>query len=187
MLTLTVLGQTDNDDIKKTFKDYFHTVEQKDNAKTLDYIYPKLFDHFPKDNMLQAMDKMKADTTTIITTSNDSVTHISEILEIDAIKYALIKYSFKLSMTIKTAKDTTGIDGEEAINSADYTYEMLKEIYGDKHVKYDRENSKLDILATNELYAINDPIYQGWKFLEKKENMKPMLEKLLPKTVLRKL
>ena len=40
---------------------------------------------------------------------------------------------------------------------------------------------------TNEMYAINDPAYKDWKFLEKKDSMKPILEKLLPKKVLKKL
>jgi len=187
MLTITSFGQTDKDEIKKTFEEYFKTVEQKDNAKTLDYIYPKLFDHFPKDRMFQAMDRMTADTTTIITMDNAIVISISENLEIDGIKYALIKYSFKMTMTIKETNDETETDGEDDFNPTDFTYEMLKEKYRDKNVSYDRENNRLDINVSNELYAINDPTYKDWKFLEKKDRMKPMLEKLLPKKVLKKL
>jgi hypothetical protein len=186
ILSLTIFGQTDNAVIEKTFKEYFHTIEQKDNEKTLDYIYPKLFDHFPKDRMLQEMNKMKADTSTNITLANSSVTSISETLDLDGIQYALIKYSFNLTMTLKTSLDKPDSEEESDFNSGEFTYEMLKEEYGDKNVNYDRENNRLDIIVTNEMYAIKDPAYIDWKFLEKKDNMKPILEKLLPKKVLKK-
>lgn len=187
MLTIAAFGQTDKDEIKRIFIDYFQTVEQRDNAKTLNYIYPEVFRHFPKDRMLEAMDKMKADTTTATTMGDAVVASISETLEIDGVKYALIRYSFRMTMTMMTADENSNIDQEENFNSADFTYEMLKEKYGEKNVNYDREHNKLDVNVTNEMYAINAPAYKEWKFLEKKESMKPVLEKLLPKKVLKKL
>ena len=83
--------------------------------------------------------------------------------------------------------ENSNVDREENFNSTEFTYEMLKEKYGEKNVNYDREHKKLDVNVTNELYAINSPAYKEWKFLEKKDSMKPMLEKLLPKKVLKKL
>jgi hypothetical protein len=185
MLTVKAFGQTDKDEIKRTFKEYFQTVAQKDNAKTLGYIYPTLFDLFPKDKMLQAMDRMKADTSTRITMEKDSVISISETLELDGIKYALLKYSFKMTMTILATADESDTEGEEDTNPSDFTYEMLKEKYGEKNVIYDRVHNKLYVNASNEMYSIFNPTYKGWKFLEKKESMKPTLEKLLPKKVLK--
>ena len=186
MLSVTAFGQIDKDEIKKSFDKYFQTVEQKDNAKTLDYIYPKLFENFPKDRMLEAMDRMKADTSIVITMDNASVKSISETLELDGIKYALIKYTFIMTMTFVTTGDEAERTGED-VNSVDFTYEILKEKYGDKNVVYDRNNSKIHINVANEMYAINDSAYKDWKFLEKKDSMKLILEKLLPKKVLKKL
>jgi hypothetical protein len=187
MLTIAAFGQTDKDEIKRIFDDYFQTVEQRDNAKTLNYIYPELFYHFPKERMLEAMDKMKADTTTAVTMDDLSVASISETLEIDGVKYAVIKYSFRMTMIIMKVDENSNNDREEDLDSTDFTYEMLKEKYGEKNVNYDREHNTLDVNVTNEMYAINAPAYKEWKFLEKKESMKPMLEKLLPKKVLKKL
>jgi hypothetical protein len=187
MLTIAAFGQTDKDEIKRIFDDYFQTVEQRDNAKTLNYIYPELFYHFPKERMLEAMDKMKADKTTAVTMDDLSVASISETLEIDGVKYAVIKYSFRMTMIIMKVDENSNNDREEDLNSTDFTYEMLKEKYGEKNVNYDREHNTLDVNVTNEMYAINAPAYKEWKFLEKKESMKPMLEKLLPKKVLKKL
>jgi len=186
MAIAAAFGQTDKDEIKKTFEKYFQAIELKDNSKSLDYIYPKFFDHFPKDRMLEAMDRMKADTTIIITMDNPHVTSISETLELNGIKYARIDYSFKMTMAILATEDETE-STEKDFNQADVTYEILKEKYGDKNVVYDRETSKLDINVTNAMYAINDPAYPDWKFLEKKENLKPLLEKILPKGIVKKL
>lgn len=188
MLTGTTFGQTDKDEIKKAFEVYFQTVEQKNNAKTLDYLYPKLFEHFPKNKMLQAMNRMKSDTTMITTVQNPSVANISETMDVDGIKYALIKYTFQMTMTlIVTQEESDSDEPEEEENPAEFAYEMLKEKYGEENVVYDRDNNKLDTNVTNEMYAIHDPAYAGWKFLEKKDSMKPILEKLLPKSVLKKL
>jgi hypothetical protein len=139
--------------------------------------------------MLQAMDKMKADTSTIVTMDNGSVTSISEAIDVGGVKYALVKYSFEMTMTF-VASENESEDDEDDANDADageVAYEMLKEKYGEKNVTYDSENRKVEVNVTNELYAIHDPAYKDWKFLEKKENMKPLLEKLLPKQVLKKL
>lgn len=186
LFAISVLAQTPKEEIKNTFEVYFKTVQEKDNAKTLEYIYPRLFDHFPKDRMLMAMDQMKADTSILITMGNGTVKNISEILEAEGKKYVLIKYAFRMTMVIKKGSDESEDEDDES-NPAAETYEMLKETYGDDNVEYDPENNKLDINVTNQMYAIADPKYTGWKFLEKKENMQPILDKLLPKTVLKKL
>ena len=89
-------------------------------------------------------------------------------------------------MKIFSPKNETSNE-EENFNIADFTYEMLKTKYGEKNVLYNREKSKLDITVNNEMYVIKNPKYKAWKFLEKKDSMKPLLKKILPKKVLKKL
>jgi hypothetical protein len=136
--------------------------------------------------MLQAMNKMKEDTSTIITMGNSVLKSISKTLELDSIKYVLMKYSFKMTMKIVSTKNEPSNE-EENFNIADFTYEMLKAKYGEKNILYNREKSKLDITVNNEMYVIKNLKYKEWKFLEKKESMKPLLKKILPKKVLKKL
>jgi len=185
--TVTAFCQSDKEEIKKTLDGYFLAVSQKDNAKTLDYIYPKLFEKFPKDKMLEALDKRETDTAIIVTFEKGTITSISETMELDGIKYAYIKYSFKITMTIKADTTDSGADGENDLNSADFTYELLKEQFGEQQVQYDREKSIINVNMTeNFMYAISNPVYEGWKFLEKKPNLMPILGELLPKKVLKK-
>jgi hypothetical protein len=186
LITNTSFGQMNKDEIKLTFEKYFESVEQKENEKTLEYIYPKLFEIYPKNKMLEAMNEMKADTTTAITISNDSIIHISETFELEGIKYALIKYSFKMTMKFSETKNETESSENEDFNKAELSYELLKEVYGEKNTIYNKENSTIYINVSNEMFAIKNPSYNDWKFLENKENMKPILEKLLPKKVLKK-
>ncbi len=201
---MDTFGQNDKEEIQKTFEQYFETVEQKDNAKTLEYIYPKLFESYPKERMLEAMDRMKAETSTIIEVTNGQISSISETFIVDGVKYALIKYSFHLRMSVLNTEEKTGpdaehdqiefddtdeesqVDQEPEASPGDLMYEMLKGKYGAMNVAYDQENSRFSIKASNEMYSIYDPVYKSWKFLEKKESMKPLLSKLLPKRVLTK-
>jgi len=184
LTTMIIIGTNGQSDIevKTTFHDYFTTVMQQENEKTLDYIYPKLFDLIPKDRMLEMMNKTKADTTTRVSLVSPSVTRISEVTKVGGTDYVLIQYTFQMTMTFTLAKNE---DGEEETEPFDFTAEVLKEKYGKKNVTEDRENNTLKANVSNEMFAIRDPAYTGWKFLEKKENMQPILSKLLPKEVLK--
>src|SRR6188508_1330561 len=93
MLIIGAYGQSDKDEVKNTFHDYFKTVMQQENEKTLGYIYPKLFDVIPKDKMLDIMNKTKADTSTHVTLAQPTITRISEITKVDATEYVLIQYT----------------------------------------------------------------------------------------------
>src|SRR5688572_10887304 len=183
-------GQSGKDEVKSTFHDYFNTVMQQENEKTLEYIYPKLFDIIPKDKMLDIMNKTKADTTTRVVLIEPSITSISETTKIEATEYVVIQYSFKMIMTFPkhaepVVEEETDSEPEEDSDAIDFTFEIFKEKYGEKNVRIDRENSTLEAKASNEMYGIRDPAYSGWKFLEKKDSMKPILEKLLPKKILK--
>src|SRR5262245_8999014 len=97
-------GQSDKEEVKSIFHDYFKSVMQKENEKSLDYIYPKLFDVIPKSKMLDIMNKTKADTSTQVTLAEPSITRISETLQVDATDYVLIRYTFKMKMSFTGKK-----------------------------------------------------------------------------------
>jgi hypothetical protein len=190
ILIIGAYGQSTKDEVKNTFHDYFNTVMQQENEKTLGYIYPKLFDIIPKEKMLDIMNKTKADTSTRVVLADPSITRISETTKIEATEYVVIQYTFKMTMTFSKSPEP---DSEEEVDSEpeedsdpiDFTYEMFKEKYGERNVKIDRESNTLEANISNEMFGIRDPSYEDWKFLEKKESMKPILEKLLPKKVLK--
>ena len=178
LIVVTAMGQTEVDTIKKTFNTYFKTVKEKDNAKTLEHIYPKLFDIRPKKTVLDAMNKASSDTSTVITIEDATISKVSQPETIEGVKYSLIDYTFKMTMEINFGDN----NNSEAVQ---LTLDLLKGTYGKKNVTLDKTNSTFHIQLLNQMYAIKDPAYSGWKFLEKKDHLKPVLEKILPKKVLK--
>ncbi len=177
--TASLFAQTGKEDIKKTFTEYFKTVEQKENSKTLGFIYPKLFDFFPKDELLKAMDEMKNDTTVHISFADAVVIDVSNSITLADIEYALIKYSFKMTMLFAPSEDKD----DSALN---FVAGIMKDQYGEKNVKYNSKKGSIEILINAEMIAIKDPAQKGWKFLENKPETRTLLEQMLPEEVMGK-
>lgn len=184
-LTQSVMGQSDKQKLEGVFEEYFSKVKQKDNEQMLEYIYPKFFDYYSKGKILEAMNQMKDDTSAKVTMDNVLITNIAEIIEIEGVKYTLLKYAFKLKMNFKPSENKESTTDE--INPLDLTLEIFKEKYGENNVKYDRKSGNIEVNARNELYAIYDQRYSGWKFLEKKESLAKVIGKIIPKKALKKL
>lgn len=176
----SVVGQNMDQEVRDTFSRYFKTIETKDNQQTLAFVYPKLFEIVPKNLMLEQMEKLSKDTVTEISMSKQSVSSVSDMLEIEGVKYALVSYSFIMHMKMN------GIVGEELTEISELTNEMLVEQFGPDQVTYNKGTGSFDIVVATSMYAINDPAFPGWKFLEKKEGMDELLVKIIPKEVIDK-
>jgi hypothetical protein len=168
----------DEETLRKTFTDYFAVVEKKDNAATLNYMYPRVFELAPREMLQSAMDAMYADTTTLINFDNYKLLSLSEPVEKKGVKYVLGGYTFRLWMQMK--------NGEKEAAS-DYTVlESLKNAYGEDNVVYNEVNRTFRITCNNYMIAILDPQYSSWKFIERKSSLKALMEKILPKKVIKK-
>ncbi len=182
LTSLRCICQTDQDLVRTTFVSYFKTIEEKNNSQTIEYIYPKLFEMYPKDKMLESMNKAQKDTTTIVSFNNLQIKSISKVLEIESGKYCLINYSSKMAYQYIVPQNAT----EDQLSSIDikamFAYQMFKERYGDKNVKLDEKNKVINVNIASAAYAIKE-MDKEWKFLEKKENQQEMLRKLLPEKV----
>ncbi|QHT67393.1 hypothetical protein GXP67_12495 [Rhodocytophaga rosea] len=168
--------------IEKVFEEYFETVKKKDNASTLEYLHPKIFDNLSKDKLMQSLDKMKLDTTMIMNFENAMIKSISNVIEVDKVKYTLLKYNFKLKIQINNSLISGNGTGKD--NSI---YQQFKAKYGEENVKYDPKDNTYSIDVSSSMYAINDIQYIGWKFLEKKDNMKNIIDKVIPTEALKEL
>jgi hypothetical protein len=183
--------------IRQTFSTYFNTVEQGDYGTTLDYIYPRLYDLVPKEAMLTAMLQINADPSIQISMDSSTINKISNVITVGDSMYARVDYSFRMIMKLipeetgldeEAETDTTeGEEEEEEFNQFDFTANMLDGMYGEKNVRRDKENSILYIQIEASMFAIDDPKFKGWKFLEKKDQLKPVLEQLIPEEVLKEL
>lgn len=183
-LSIISLGQSTNDEIRDTFEEYFQTMVDEDYGSTMEYIYPKLFEHFPKDQLQAVFEQMAADTSMRVGFEQPGIQRISDKMEMEGISYVMVNYSYKMSITFLDAEDDT--EGEE-LNSEEITVNVFRQMYGEDSVSYNSEKHYVLIGVAKNLYAINNPDYKGWKFLEKAENMMPLLEQMIPAKVIKKL
>lgn len=184
----TTKTQLDKIEILKAEEAYFESVKAKDNQKTIEYLYPKLFDIYPKDMLIKAMNSMYEDTTMVFNFDNSKIIKMSNVETVDGVKYALLKYSYVLTIEfIEKSIDTTQNEEDVSFDMKEILLQVMKNDHGEKNVTFDKTKKIMTVNATNELYAINDPKYSGWKFLEKKEKLAPIIEKLLPIKKLKKL
>lgn len=173
-----IFAQSDEETLRKAFTDYFAVVEKKDNSATLDYMYPRVFELVPRDILQKTMDALYADTTVALNFDNYKVLSLSEPVEEKGVKYVLGGYTFRLWMQMKNSE-------KEAAN--DYAVlENLKNTYGEDNVVYNEVNRTFRITCNNYMIAILDPEYNGWKFMERKASLKALMEKILPKKVIKK-
>lgn len=187
---LPLNGQTDSIDIKTTLEEYFKTVEDRNYSETVEYLYPALFEHFPKEMMIQGMEQSTKDTVVSVSVANAKLISVSESIVVDSIRYALIEFSFDMSMQfLETEEEQAMEEGDEELDLsvASFTYDILKGLYGEENTKLDRENERIDIFIVDGMYAIFNPEYGSWKFLKKEENMNHIIEQILPKKVLKNL
>lgn len=173
----TGFSQTDVEAIRQTALTYMEIVEQKDYQKTMDYLYPKLFDLVPRSLMKEALKQQAEDTEMQLEVKNSKIESVSKVLRVEGVKYALVDYSFLMILIIPE-------EDKESLNMMKGLFELN---YGAENVSLDVEKRAFNINVVSAAYVINDPEYDGWKLLERKKELLPLLEKMLPKKVLKKL
>lgn len=182
----TLLAQTpEQDDLRATCARYFKATEAKQIDSCLESIYPKFFDFFPRQILAAGLKKTFEDSTLNINMTHMAVEKISAPILYEGIQYALVDYSFQTAFQRKASQSQREM-------------EMLvlgmTSVYGEKNVRLDSATQTIYVSFHNQMFAILDPAYKGWKFLEKKDELlksnpdyREMYWKLVPKHILRKL
>jgi hypothetical protein len=175
-LSINVFAQTDKKEITNTFNAYKTTLDNLQLEKSMDFIYPKLYEFIPKEQIIAAFKKTFSDTNLKIKFNNIKLKSISEIISFNKVKYALISYSYSMSFTF----------------SEDYSieefYTIYQQKYGKNNVQKNDKTRTINIKMDKMFYAINDPKYGDfWRFLEKNESQMKLLEMLIPKEIIEKL
>lgn len=177
-----------NKEIATTFRAFFEATEAKDAKKLMEYIYPKLFEFVPKEVLLQAMEKAFQDNEIIMSIQNSKVSHISNEITIDQIKYAIISYSFVMGMETNERKKDNPDDeaSDNDFSALKMTSEILAEQYGKKNVFYNKEEEKIKVNVVTKAIAIKENDATGWTFIEYKPSQVTVLEQMIPKEIIEK-
>lgn len=153
-------------------EDYISSTKNNDYKSIVNYLYSGIFKMVPKKEITKQLKNSFKDD--VITNYIDtfSIHSMSPIFNIDNYSFSKIKYY--LEMKIDRHEDVlTKIIKNESINYDEHTKDMkqqirimlklLKSVYGDSHVKYDKENDEFRIWQLNTMLAIYED--EQWKFI----------------------
>ncbi|MCU0375037.1 MAG: hypothetical protein MUF24_06995 [Chitinophagaceae bacterium] len=178
----SVFAQAEADTIKQTVLAYFKTIETFDMKASVEYLHPAIFDLVPKNNMIEMLEQSFKDPEVRVKMDSAEILKVSPILEDNNIKYGLVNYSFLMHMTM--------MDGEKPLTNTNdksalmVTYNIIKGKYGDKKVRLESAKGTIHVLSETSLFAIKAPEFDGWKFLENKENMTRVFDGIIPQNIL---
>lgn len=150
--------------------------------KLMDYIYPKLFNFAPKEQLIEVFKSTfsgNGDITVEMDSLKTGTIHPAFTLEKGT--YALVNYS--MLMRMKIAKDDTE---EKPDEKNDFMLSYMKKQYGEKNVRFDNTTGKFVIRIVTSMVAIKDDLSPEWTFINFKIDH-PIASKLLSNKVIQKL
>lgn len=157
--------------IEEAIKAYGHSIISKDYKKTIEFIYPKLFDYIPRktieDSLKSAYINKEVDVV-LRDFKLDKIEFEGHIKELD---YLIIQTSFfqKVRYLVST---------EEAKEEARFHYEILSEKYGDFNVSFEEESNEISANSFSKQLAI---LENGcWKLLDINPSFIELYAKFLP-------
>lgn len=174
MLVFSVPGQDTKKEINTIFDHYFLTLKQKQFTKTIDYIYPEIFKHFPKETIIKSFSQIGGNGFFEVFVEGGHINTISEIVEVNRIKYAVLNFSTQ--MKLKSLDENS----QDSFNPMEITYQVMLDQYGKDHVQYNQKDNELTIDIATEMYAIDNPNYKGWKFIGKIELLQDVINDIIP-------
>ena len=182
----SVFGQ-DLDGLKKSFNSYIKLIENKKLTKTVNYIYPKLFDIIPKKTLLKSLKLAQSDTTRRLHFYNSKVDKYSKFKIIDNTIYCFIEYSYKLDTEIQIEEDEESLEYMSRKEQIKLDLSIWKEKFGKRNVKYNKNDLSIKINAHGRVLAIFNLEFNSWKYLDAKKQFKKTYKKILPKKILKKI
>ena len=167
-------------ELEGVFNSYIEATKSNDVSEQLDYFYPAMFEYFPREDMIDGLKQTKQNG--MIELDNERLEYLSEILEKDDNKYALLTYKVDLSLNVSELMGKEG--SEEAIAKMTTDYQTK---HGEENVNFDEETYVFTITFTNNLYAIFDNELGSWKFIPKEDTTTMVSEQVIPEGIRAKL
>ena len=172
-LSAQKLSSKDQKAINARMGRFLKLMEDKNHTATLDFIYPKFFEHSPRQQMFQAFAMLEK--SGIELKFNDL-----KILETIAlpgeggIDYALVKYRLNMELPLST---------DELKGYAPLMVPILQNEFGPGNVEYNHKDNYIKVTGEKFLMAVKDPDYNEWMFLFYDESFKAALAKTVPEKI----
>lgn len=146
----------------------------------MDYMYPPFFTLYPRQMMVEIMDKSLNDPAFEIELMDSRILNVSPLKTVDTVTYSVVDYSFV--MTLKYLEsDEHPLPDEETIR---LTRGVFEQMYGKENVSYKADEMKFRMVAGKNMLVLRTPGLSSWKVLGIDENMKPVMKKILPEAII---
>lgn len=177
-LLLSIVSSA-QDDIKSIVQEYLKLSEEKNSEKLMDYMYPKFFELFPREMMVQALDKSLKDPSLELVLKDSEILGISASKTVDTVTYSIVDYAFVMTLKYIESEENP-LPDEDTI---EMTKGIFKNMYGEDNVKYDAENWRFTVNVQKNMLALKTPSLKSWKVLGTDANLKPYMLKIIPKEI----
>lgn len=170
---VTGFSQSTETSIQETLDSYFKLVEEKKVSEFLDYVHPKLIGMMGREMFEKQYDAFFNAPNLDMTMEGLTVDNISEVYEHDSGKFALVNYSFKMTLVMKPDQSET--DGN-------MVFEAYKKQFGEENVSIEKQGTYV-VNGSREMFACQQADFEGWKLLDYEPGMKMILAQFIAREV----
>lgn len=180
LISFSSFSQSYKEDIAQEAQTYYDHMTNQNFDGVLDYMYPAVFDMAPRADMKAGMEQMFNSKDMTIEFLSNKVTKVTDKKEVEGITYAAVFYNSKMKMTFVSEQDQPEDDKKSFL---DFMLATMETQFGEGNVTSDIKDMSLVINMDANMFAINDPKYDGWKFIGNDDNMKQLIDTIVPEGV----
>lgn len=170
--------------IEVDFNDYLNYIVNKDFEKSLNYISEDFYKIIPKQQLLLIMEQTFNNPDVVIEIKNPKILEIKEYEKIENKYYSFLTYSNQMNIKMKSDENESEEEKKESIELMKSMYEIT---FGKGNVYFDEKTNFFEIKVVKNVYAISLDGLSNWKFVVIEKKQKPLLEKVLPKTLINRI
>jgi hypothetical protein len=111
---------------------------------------------------------------------SNEVTRVTDKKEVSGITYAAVFYSSKMKMTFLSELDKPKDDQQSYL---DFMKATMATQFGEQNVTSDVNTMSLIVHMDANMFAIQDPQYEGLKFIGNDDAMKTVVNAIIPESV----
>ncbi|MEM6717711.1 MAG: hypothetical protein AAF611_00205 [Bacteroidota bacterium] len=168
------IAQKTSSDIRESITAHMKAMEVKDYETALDHYYKKYFNLImSRTEFLQKLLEMDNNDMLIGRNKLSKIISVSDIVTVDAIKYAFVTYEAHVSITYKDTVE------EEVVL---YVRQQIEA--KENNVSYDKEKREITYYRNSDCIMILD---NGWKLLPYSKKLAPFVKTMIPKAAIEKL
>jgi len=180
LISVSIGAQSFKEKVFKNAQTYHDYMTAQNFDGILDYMYPKVFEMAPKADMKAGMEQMFNSPGMKIEFLSNEVTRVTDEKEVSGITYAAVFYSSNMKMTFLSELDKPKDDQKSYL---DFMKATMATQFGEQNVTSDINTMSLVVHMDATMFAIQDPQYEGLKFIGNDDAMTTVVNAIIPESV----